>query len=160
MDRELITYFDAHFGEVSQRIETLHQETTQQIAALRDETTQQITALRDETTQQITALRDEMNQRFEKVDERFERVEVAVHHTQITVEAMRGDVQLLAEGWIGQEEKLQASRGEVNLRFDEIKGLIGSIGPRYADLDRRICQLEERAAREGRDPIEIIRERF
>src|SRR5882724_2237002 len=128
MDRELITYFDAHFGEVSQRIETLHQETTQQI-----------TALRDETTQQITALRDEMNQRFEKVDERFERVEVAVHHTQITVEAMRGDVQL---------------------RFDEIKGLIGSIGPRYADLDRRICQLEERAAREGRDPIEIIRERF
>jgi len=135
MDRELISYFDARFGEVSERIETLHQETTQQIAALRDE----------------------MNQRFEKVDERFERVEVTVHHTQITVEAMRGDVQLLAEGVIGQDEKLQAHSGQVTFRLDEIKAMVG---PCYRSLDRRVQQLEEQAAREGRDPIDVIRQRF
>jgi chromosome segregation ATPase len=149
MDQEMVSYFDAQFGAVSQRIEILHQETTQQIAALREETLQQITALREETSR-----------RFGNVEERLERVEGRVHQTQVTVEAMRGDIQLLAEGVIGQEEKLQASRGEANFRLDEIKRLIELIGARYLDLDRRVGQLEERAARENQAPIDIIRERY
>jgi len=152
MDQELISYFDARFGEVSQRIE----ENTQQIAALREEMGQRFEKVEDRL-ERVEDRLEKVEDRFEKTDERLERVEGRGRQTQVMIEAMRGDVQLLAEGIVGYDEKLQAHNGEITLRLDQLKAMVA---PLYRSLDHRVHQLEQRATLEGRDPIEIIRERF
>jgi predicted nucleic acid-binding Zn-ribbon protein len=88
---------------------------------------------------------------------RFEALEGAIRQTHVAVEGLRGDIQLLAEGIIGMEEKAQSFRNETTSQFEEVRK---SIEPYFRQLDRRVLLLEERAAREGQAPLDIIRERF
>jgi chromosome segregation ATPase len=131
MDQELIAYLDTRFRE-----------TSQQIAA---------------TTQQVESLRRETSQRFEQVDTRFKRVESAIRHTQVMVEGLRGEIQMLGEGVMAADEKLQFFRAEVKQEFDDTRSLMRSA---YAQVDRRVHSLESWRELKERDPIELIREKF
>jgi len=142
MDPEMIAYFDGRFGQV-----------TQQITTLRQETAQQISALREESAQQISSLREEMVQRFEQVDRRFERAEDTSRQTRILVEDQRSQMGLMAEGYIGVIERFERFQSEATLVFDEVKGWIE---PYYRNLDGRLRVLEGRAERQQGDVQDAI----
>lgn len=91
------------------------------------------------------------------VDRRFERVEEEIRHTQILVEAGRGDIRMVAEGTYSLDERLGSFRKEVQQEFEDVRKLIR---PVYSSLDQRIRTLEVRKDLQGRDPIELIKERF
>jgi hypothetical protein len=138
MDRELIAYLDERFRETSQ----------------------QITSLREEMDRRF----DGVDQRFEQVDQRFEQVEFSVaqlatevRHTQITIEGLRGEIRILAEGAFGLSERQETHESKVDCRVDEVEALIP---PYYQDLNRRVLVLEGRADRETRDIIDVIREKY
>ena len=103
-----------------------------------------------QTSEQISGLRQETAQRFESV-------ESAIRLAHVAVEGLRGDIQLLAEGIIGVEEKLQSFRDDVSHQFDEVRK---SVEIPFRHLDRRLFSLESRAALEGQAPLDIIRERY
>ena len=150
MDQDLIAYLDERFGETGKHINTLRQETAEQLSSLRRETTEQLSSLGHETTEQLSSLRRETAERFEAVDG-------AIRQTHVAVEGLRGDIRLLAEGIIGMGEKAQSFRNESISQFEEVQK---SIEPYFRQLDRRVVLLEDRAAREGQAPLDIIRERF
>jgi hypothetical protein len=89
MDQDLIAYLDERFGENAKQIDTLRQE--------------------------MSGLRQEMSGFRQETSERFEVVEGAIRQTHVAVEGLRGDIQLLAEGIIGMEEKAQSFRNEATL---------------------------------------------
>lgn len=128
MNQELIAYLDERFRE----------------------TTQQIQGLREETAQQFQDLREETSRRFKLVDE-------GIRHTQISIEAARGDIRQVAEGVIGMDERLGFLRTELKQNIQETRQLIP---PLYTALDQRVRVLEVRKDFQGRDPVEIIRERY
>jgi hypothetical protein len=129
MDQELIAYFDERFRE----------------------TAQQIQGVREELKQEIQSFREETGRRFERVEEK-------IRHTQVMVEAGRGDIRMVAEGTYGLDERLGSFRKkEVQQEFEDVRKLIR---PVYSSLDQRIRTLEVRKDLQGRDPIELIKERF
>lgn len=128
MDQELISYLDERFRE-----------TAQQIQGLREETTHQLQGLRQENTQ------------------RFEQLEEGIRHTQISIEGLRGEVRLVAEGMMGLDERLGFLRTELKQDIDDVRRLIP---PVIASLDQRVRILEVRKDLQRRDPMEIIRERY
>lgn len=113
MDQELVAFLEKQFGE-----------SAQQIARLREETGQQFASLREETAQQ-----------FAETNRRFEGVEDSIRYTQITVEQMRDEIQLLAEGVSGFSEKLDTVRTELKAEIGEVRDLLRLS---YSDLNRRI----------------------
>ena len=126
---------------------------------------QELIAYLDES---FRSLRDYVDQRFERVEEgvrglrdemdlRFEKVTEEVRHTQILVEAGRGDIRMVAEGTYSLDERLGFFRKEVQQEFEDVRKLIR---PVYSSLDQRIRTLEVRKDLQGRDPIELIKERF
>ena len=135
MDRELIAYLGEQFAKQNEQV-------AQQFA--------------------------KQNERFDRQDERFARIEErltrqeerlvgideGVRHTQVTVEGLWGDLRQVAEGVIGMDEKLESFRTAIALDIDDVRKLIRSI---YAVLDQRVRSVE---VRQGRDPVDIIRERF
>ncbi|MFY9824247.1 MAG: hypothetical protein WAM82_22925 [Thermoanaerobaculia bacterium] len=88
-----------------------------------------------ESAQQLASFREETNGRFEETNGRIERVEEGVRHTQVMVEGLRGDVQLLAEKMGTFDEKLVAHRSELRKEIGEVKTLLHLS---YGDLNRRI----------------------
>ena len=81
-----------------------------------------------ESAQQLASFREETNRSLERVEE-------GVRHTQIMVEGVRGEVQLLAEGMSAFDEKLVAHRSELRKEIGEVKTLLHLS---YGDLNRRI----------------------
>jgi hypothetical protein len=53
----------------------------------------------------------------------------------VVVEGLRHEIQLVAEGVVGANERLDAFRAEVAQEFKDVRALLGSS---YRDLDRRI----------------------
>ena len=143
MDQELVAYFDERFRE-------MREELRQEIHGVRDELGQEIHGVRKELKQEIQSFREESGRRFEKVEEE-------IRHTQVLVEAGRGDIRMVAEGTYGMDERLGFFRKEVQQEFDDVRKLIR---PVYSSLDQRIRTLEVRKDLQGRDPIELIKERF
>jgi uncharacterized protein YoxC len=161
MDQELIAYFDEHFRESRRYTESLHEQTTQQIAGLRQEVTglrqemgEQISGLRQEMGEQISGLRQEMGEQISGL--RQETTE-QIRHTQILVEDMHGKVQLIAEGYFGIVERLTVFQGEV---ADNFKVVHSTLNVHYRDFDRRLRTVEERTQRQGRDPLDVLREQL
>jgi hypothetical protein len=111
-----------------------------------------------ETSRQIEAVKEENTRCFEQIDQRFEKAEEDTRHTQVMLEGVRGNIQLLAEGMLGVDEKLAAFKLEVSQEFESVRNMIRNLP--YSELERRIRTLEAwREVKDG-DPIEIIRERF
>lgn len=155
-DQELIAYLDERFRETSRQIERLREETHQQFAAV-DQRFAAVNQRLDTVDQRL----DTADQRFasfrDEVAERFERIDGEIRRTQVLVEDLRHETHIVAEGVVGGHEKLASYQSETRLEFDDVKG---SIGPYYRDLNRRLIILEERADRETRDIMEVIRQKF
>ena len=47
-------------------------------------------------------LREYLDERFERIDHRFERAEETARHTLVVVEGLRHEVHLIAEAYVGQ----------------------------------------------------------
>jgi hypothetical protein len=103
-----------------------------------------------ETSEQIESFREETSRRFEQV-------ETAIRHTQVSVEGLRGEVRLVAEGVMSFDERLPVFRKDFEQELENIRG---SIRSSYATLDRRTFALESWRERKERDPIDLIREKY
>lgn len=107
------------------------------------EMSQEIQGLRQETSEQMSSLREELGGE--------------IRQARVLVEAMRSEIQLLAEGYMGLGDQLKVHQSETLLKFDEVKG---SMIPYYQDLNRRITGLEAKASRQDRDILEVFREKY
>jgi hypothetical protein len=93
-----------------------------------------------------------------KVDEKIDGLRDELRReTRAAIEGICSDVKLIAEGVIGQSELSAPRQFETLLKLDEVQA---SIGPLYQGLNRRVRNLEERAERQIRDVLDVIRERF
>jgi hypothetical protein len=185
-DQELIGYLDRRFGEISQLrddVRTLRAETTQKFDELREENRQTRTALEEQIQQTRAALEGEIQQTRAALEEENRQTRAALEEgdrqtraaleeenrqtraaleegdrqTRVVVEDLRSELQLVAEGVVGLGERLEVHKNDVLQKFDEVKA---SIAPYYLDLNRRVKVLEDRADRQTRDVIDVIRERY
>jgi chromosome segregation ATPase len=129
MDQELIAYLDRRFRETSQQI-------SEEISSLRQDTTQQITSLRQETTQQ-----------FEKVDERLQELKDTGRHTLVLVEDLRKQIQQVAEGVAGANQRLDAFKVEARAEIMDVRSFFTT---HNKNLEGRVQILEAKAARPRR----------
>jgi uncharacterized coiled-coil protein SlyX len=111
------------------------------------------------------------NERFDRQDERFThieerltrqeehltRIDDGVRHTQVTVEGLWADLRLVAEGVVGMDERLGTFRTEMSQEIEDVRSLMRSV---YSAMNQRIHSVEVRQDLKGRDPVDIIRERF
>ena len=123
MDQELIAYLNREFAGLRGEITELRGEVT----GLRGE----FEAFRNETNDRFGSL----ERRLDGVEGRLDGVEDQIHFTQITVESLRGDIQLLAEGVSAFDGKLENVRTELKGEIQEVKALLHQS---YGDLNRRI----------------------
>lgn len=145
MDQELIAYLDESFRSLREYVDGRFERVEEEMRHTREEVRQ--------TREEVRQTQGEVHQTQEEV--RHAREEI--RHTQILVEGVRGDVRLVAEGTFGLDERLGFFRKEVQQEFEDVRKLIR---PVYSSLDQRIRTLEVRKDLQGRDPIELIKERF
>jgi hypothetical protein len=156
MDQALIAYFDERFRE-----------TSQQIQALREETVQQIQALREETALQIRTLRAEMDRQFGEARE-------TARLTLVLIEGLRDEVHLVAEAFMGLDERLGRVEDKGALSFETVRGWVEpyfknaeergreldlrsvQLDVPVRDLDNRVRTLEGWAARQREDVKESL----
>ena len=141
MDQEMIAYFDEHFRATARQIEGLREEMIGRFEQV------------DRRFERVDGRFEQMDRRFEQVDGRFERGEEALRHTQVSVEGLRGEIRLVAEGVAHTNERLDSLKTEVAQEFSETRKMI-RLG--YSDLDRRVRALEARRERPDRDPTEPL----
>lgn len=102
MDQELISYLDVHFQAIEGRFQAME------------------------------GRFQAMEGRFDAMEKRFDAVEESIRHTDIKVEALRGDIRLVAEGVAAVNEKLDRFKLQVEESQER--------------LDRRVTRLEQRAS--------------
>jgi chromosome segregation ATPase len=159
MDQELISFLDQRFREASRQVEGLREETMQRFEQV-DRRFEQIDTRFEQVDrrfEQIDVRFEQVDRRFEQVDRRFERVDEGIRHTRIEIEGLRGDIQAVAEGFMGLDERLVAFRADVATDFREVQS---SVRPPFEHLDNRLRTLEIRAENEAKDPMVVIREKF
>ena len=187
MDPEMISYFDQRFREISLQGEGLRQE-IKDLRGEMNRRFEQVDARFEQVDARLVRVEirlDQIEERLENVDARFVRVEIRldqieerlenvevrlgqvteriekvddrVHQTQIAVESLRGDLRIVAEGVMSNDEKIITLREEVARKLDEM-GI--TIRQTYQDMGDRVRRVERFVKREGRDPVEIIREKF
>jgi hypothetical protein len=153
MDQELIAYLEKNFAQIGQRFAQMMDERFARMDerfARMDERFARIDERFEKQDEQFRSFREETTRRFGHLDE-------GVRHTQVLVEGLWGDLRLVADGVVGLDERLMAFRKEVAQDIDDVRKLIRPI---YSALDQRVRNLEIRKDLQGRDPIDIIRERF
>lgn len=104
----------------------------------------QFASLRQEVAEQFTGVRGEIASLREETAQRFEQVEDSIRYTQITVEKMRDEIPLLAEGVSGFDEKLDGMRKGLRAEIGEVRDLLTVS---YRDLNQRIGPGPVRAKR-------------
>lgn len=119
MDPELIAYLDERFSGIDERFRSIDERFHGMDASL---------------TQQIQELRKETSSRFDRVEQR-------ILETDIKVEALRDNIQQVAEGVAMSNQTLELFKKDVAREFKETKDLIRD---GYRDLDRRVKVLEKR----------------
>src|SRR4051794_27747084 len=88
-------------------------------------------SLHEQTTQQIDGLRQEV--------------------------AEQGKIRLLVEGYFSLEERLKAFQ---NQGVNDLESLRSTLDIHYMRLERRLRIVEERTQRQGRDPLDVLREQL
>lgn len=85
---------------------------------------------------------DFLEQRFETSERRMqEHLRTETRQTHVLIEDLRGQMQLVAEGVVGHEQKLERFREEVAEEFRDTKALLRLS---YTDLEHRMKGLEAR----------------
>jgi len=183
MDQEMIAYFDEHFRATARQIEGLREEMIGRFEQVdrrfervdgrfeqMDRRFEQVDGRFEQVDrrfeqvdrrfeqvdgrfEQVDGRFEQVDGRFEQVDGRFERGEEALRHTQVSVEGLRGEIRLVAEGVAHTNERLDSLKTEVAQEFSETRKMI-RLG--YSDLDRRVRALEARRERPDRDPTEPL----
>jgi chromosome segregation ATPase len=166
MDQELIVFLETHFSQISQQISSLREETAQRFEQVdqrfeqvdqRFEQVDQRFEQVDQRFEQVDQRFEQVAERFEQIDQRFEQVDTAIRHTHVSIEGLRREVCIVAEGVMGLDERLKPARKDYLQDFEDIRALIRTT---YSNLDTRTHALESWRQRTERDPIELIRERF
>ena len=114
----------------------------------------ELIAYLDQRFQQIDQRFQQIDRRFEKIDERLDALDTAIRHTNVLVEGLRGDVHLIAEGFVGMNDRFNTFQSEATLVFDQVKGWIE---PYYRNLDGRLRVVEGRAERQQGDVLDAVR---
>jgi hypothetical protein len=156
VDQELIAYLDERFRETAQQSVDLRREIDERFR---------------ETAQQFADLRKEMDERFKEVNE-------TTRQTLILVEDLRDEVHLVAEAFLGTDERVTRLEKSEALAFERVQGMVEpyfkSIEERGRELDARSVEtdvpvkdlqnrvgiLETRATREDRKVMEAVAERL
>jgi hypothetical protein len=69
-------------------------------------------------------LREENARQFERVDQRFEKVETEIRSAYVAIEGLQSEVRLVAaDGIVNITEQLNRHRDEVSRKFGEIESL-------------------------------------
>ena len=160
MDAELLHFLEARFSQqegvirsefgslrsqvdqLSTKVSSLESEVGSlkaETSSLRVEVTSikgDVAALRAEMSREVSAVRDEIRQ------------------TRIHAENIESKIGLIAEGYLGLEDKLDRSIVESTLAFDQVKSWID---PFYKSLEGRVRGLESREAREHEDVMESVK---
>jgi predicted nucleic acid-binding Zn-ribbon protein len=110
-----------------------------------------------ENAQQFQGLRGEFETFRETTTRNFERVEEGIRHNGVSIEGARGEIRAVAEGVVGQNEKLEAFKKEVEQEFNDTRQLIR---PVYSELDQRVRNLEAYVDLKKNDPLKIIKEQI
>lgn len=73
------------------------------------------------------------------LDERFNEVKKQIRANGVEIEGLREDIKQVAEGVAAANQRIDASRVEVNERFDEMGKLFNTS---HTNLHRRVSALE------------------
>ena len=95
--------------------------------------------------------------RLEQVETKLERVEENVRYARIEIEGVRDEVKLVAEAYIGLDERLTSVRVDLASEFSKVQS---SIRQPFEYLDSRLRIIEQRADNVTRDALDLIRERL
>jgi archaellum component FlaC len=131
IDPDLLAFLEQRFRESAQQ-------NAQQFADLRKEMTQQFKAAREETNQRFDQVEGRFDQvegrlekvegrlekvegRVEKVEGRIERVEETGRQTLVLVEGLRSDINLIVEGFMAQNERMDRLEREVKQIPEQLK---------------------------------------
>ena len=128
MDAELVAYLDERFGSLDERFGSLDE----RFAYL---------------DQRFATVLETMDLRFDAMERRQDttdaRLEDSRRHLGILIENLDGKIQLVAEGVINVDQKIDRVRDELKI---ELKTEIGEVKAllrvSYSDLDRRVRRLE------------------
>lgn len=170
MDQELIVYLDERFREASQQLAGFRQEMDERFR----EASQQLVDFRveilQETSQQLAGLRKEMDERFKEVNE-------TARQTLVLVEGLRDEIHLVAEAFLGADERVTRLEKSEALTIETVTGMVEpyfkSIDERGRELDARSAQidvpvkdlqnrvgvLETRMTREDRNVMDAVADR-
>jgi len=123
MDPELIAYLDERFRGIDQRFQGI------------DQQFQGIDEQFRESSQQIS-------QRFDKLDKRLDQMDEQLRLTDVRVEGLQSQIQVVAEGVAAGNETLDSFKTDVAKEFSDTRDLIKD---GYKELDKRVKVLERRA---------------
>ena len=127
MDSELLAYLDQRFDAVDQRFDAV------------DRRLDGIDRRLDAVDQRF----DTMDQRFDTVEQRQDatdrRLEDSRRHLGILIENLDGKIQIVAEGVINVDRKIDRVQAELKGEIAEVKTFLQVS---YAGLDRRVRRLE------------------
>jgi chromosome segregation ATPase len=140
MDQSLVAYFDERFRASSREI---IEQVVQQIQSLREETLRRFEQV-DARFEQVDARFEQVDARFGQVDARFEKVDrqfgearETARLTLVLVEDVRHQIQQVAEGYRGCDDKLARIEGD---REHYVRSI--HMDDPIKDLDNRVGILE------------------
>ena len=126
MDQELRAYLEDLKASIVKDVRT---------AVVEDLRTAVVEDLRTVVVEDVrTAVLEDLNA---LMDQRFSEQR---RHTEILIEAVRGDVRLVAEGVAGVSERLETFQADTARRLEEVQA---SFVPYYRELDGRMVRLED-----------------
>jgi chromosome segregation ATPase len=182
-DQELIAYLDSRFQETSRQIRSLGTD----LASFREETHQRFEQVDqrfqqvdrrfqevdqrfqemdrrfqevDQRFQEMDQRFQEMDRRFQEVDRRFEKAEETARQTLVLVENLRDKVQLLAEGFMGLNDRLERHQ-IATVTFDQVKEWLEpyfrTLNGKVSGMDGRVSILEGRSERLQGNVMDAVR---
>jgi predicted RNase H-like nuclease (RuvC/YqgF family) len=175
MDQDLlIPFLEERFREISQQIAAGRQETAERFEQIdqrfervdqRSERFEQRFEQMDRRAEQADRRAEQMDHRFEQMEQRFERrfeqmdrradrAEETARHTLVLLEDLRHQVQLIAEGHVGLNERLDRIESRGTLTFEQVKGWID---PYFRHVDSRLRIFEGWADRQNLTIVNAIR---
>jgi hypothetical protein len=108
--------------------------------------------------QELIAYLDErFRETSQQIDDGLERLESSLCYTQAAVEDLRDDLRLMAKALIDANRQLDSFRADVAWQFYDARIVIRRF---QAELNRRVRPLESWKEREGRDPLDALRELY
>ena len=172
MDQDLlIPFLEERFREISQQIAAGRQETAERFEQMEqrfeqmeqssdrrfeqvDRRFEQMDRRAEQMEQRAEQMEQRFERRFEQMDRRADRAEETARHTLVLLEDLRHQVQLIAEGHVGLNERLDRLESRGTLTFEQVKGWID---PYFRHVDSRIRIFEGWADRQNLTVVNAIR---